>query len=259
VDKKLSKLGLIDKVKETDSSSSSDESDSAKYSKKKEGNINVSDNSDSSSESEGGKSKKKKKKIKSGIRTKASDQVKTQLLWPQFALQYEFVNDSVSFKDLDITLFIAGELEIITSKGISEKENVGRLNLLKNITYYCNIYSWKGLLSFYAAWLRKIELGQKTWKNDSSSIEVPILTQYVQTKSKISNTTFKLTENKDDQVWFCSLYNRNRCTSKGVHNTFIKGQQRSVQHICAVCWEKDKKQLNHPECSNSCPNFPRSG
>ena len=87
VEKKLSKLGLIDKVKETDSSSSSDESDSAKYSKKKEGNIKVSDNSDSSSESEGGKSKKKKK-TKSGIRTKASDQVKTQLLWPQFALQY---------------------------------------------------------------------------------------------------------------------------------------------------------------------------
>jgi hypothetical protein len=81
-------------------------------------------------ESEGGKSKKKKKKTKSGIRTKALDKVKTQLLWPQSALQYEFVNDSVSFKDLDITLFTAGELEIITSKGISEKEKVGRLNLL---------------------------------------------------------------------------------------------------------------------------------
>jgi hypothetical protein len=130
VDKKLSKWGLIDKVKESDPSSSSDESDSAKYSKKKEGNIKVSDNSVSSSESEGGKSKKKKKKTKSGIRTKASDQVKTQLVWPQSALQYEFVNDSVSSKDLDITLFTAGELEIITSKGISEKEKVGRLNLL---------------------------------------------------------------------------------------------------------------------------------
>jgi hypothetical protein len=94
VDKKLSKLDLIDKVKETDSSFSSDESDSAKYSKKKEGNIKVSDNSDSSSESEGGKSKKKKKKTKSGIRTKALDKVKTQLLWPQSALQYEFVTSA---------------------------------------------------------------------------------------------------------------------------------------------------------------------
>jgi hypothetical protein len=241
VDKKLSKLGLIDKVNETDFSSSSDESDSVKYSKKKEGNINVSDNSDSSSESEGGKSKKKKKKTKSGIRTKASDQAKTQLLWPQFALQYEFVNDSVSFKDLDITLFIAGELEIITSKGISEKENAGRLNLLKNITYYCNIYSWKGLLSFYAAWLRKIELGQKTWKNDSSSIEVPILTQYVQTKSKISNTTFKLTENKDDQVWFCTLYNRNRCTSKrGTQYLYQRSAKISSTHLCCMLGERQK-------------------
>ena len=121
MDKKLSKLDLIDKVKETDSSFSSDESDSAKYSKKNEGNIKVSDNSDSSSESEGGKSKKKKK-TKSGIRTKVSDKVKTQLLWPQSALQYEFVNDFVSFKDLDITLFTVGELEIITSKGIYQKK-----------------------------------------------------------------------------------------------------------------------------------------
>ena len=65
-------------------------------------------------------------------------------------------------------------------------------------------------------------------------------------------------KDKDEQIWFCTLYNRNRCTHKGAHNTFIKGRQRLVHHICAICWRKDKNKLHHPECSNTCPNFPKS-
>ncbi|CAG2201812.1 unnamed protein product [Mytilus edulis] len=262
VDKKLSKLGLLEQTIDSDSSSSTSSEKShsvtVKKGKKKVDCIRVSDSSDSESDCDE-KKKKKNKKTKSGIKAKASDKVKTQLLWPQSALQYEFVNESVSFNDLDPKLFTAGELEIITSKSISEKERSGRLNLLKKITYYSNIYSWKGLLSFYAAWLRKIELGQKSWDDDPSSIEVPILTQYIVPKAKTSSFPAKSSENKDDQVWFCTLFNRNRCTHKGSHTTFIKGQQRVVQHICAVCWKKDKSKLSHPECANSCPNFPKSG
>lgn len=262
VDKKLSKLGLLEQTIDSDSSSSTSSEKShsvtVKKGKKKVDCIRVSDSSDSESDCDE-KKKKKNKKTKSGIKAKASDKVKTQLLWPQSALQYEFVNESVSFNDLDPKLFTAGELEIITSKNISEKERSGRLNLLKKITYYSNIYSWKGLLSFYAAWLRKIELGQKSWDDDPSSIEVPILTQYIVPKAKTSSFPAKSSENKDDQVWFCTLFNRNRCTHKGSHTTFIKGQQRVVQHICAVCWKKDKSKLSHPECANSCPNFPKSG
>lgn len=261
VDKKLSKLGLLEQTIDSDSSSSTSSEKShsvtVKKGKKKVDCIRVSDSSDSESDCDE-KKKKKNKKTKSGIKAKASDKVKTQLLWPQSALQYEFVNESVSFNDLDPKLFTAGELEIITSKNISEKERSGRLNLLKKITYYSNIYSWKGLLSFYDA-LRKIELGQKSWDDDPSSIEVPILTQYIVPKAKTSSFPAKSSENKDDQVWFCTLFNRNRCTHKGSHTTFIKGQQRVVQHICAVCWKKDKSKLSHPECANSCPNFPKSG
>ncbi|CAC5373238.1 unnamed protein product [Mytilus coruscus] len=262
VDKTLSKLGLLEQSIDSDSSSSTSSEKSrsvtVRKGKKRVECIRVSDSSESGSDIDE-KKKRKDKKTKSGIKAKASDKVKTQLLWPQSALQYEFVNESVSFNDLDPKLLTAGELEIITSKNISEKERSGRLNLLKKITYYSNIYSWKGLLSFYAAWLRKIELGQRSWDDDPSSIEVPILTQYVLPKAKTSSFSAKSSENKDDQVWFCTLSNRNRCTHKGSHTTFIKGQQRVVQHICAVCWKKDKSKLSHPECANSCPNFPKSG
>ena len=253
VDRKLASLGLID-----GSGDSSSESDGDNKRRNKAGSIKVSDSSDSASDSDHDNYKKRKskksKKQKSGIKAKSSDKVKTQLLWPQSALQYEYVNEQVSFNDLDMKLFTAGELEIITSSNISESERKGRLNLLKKITYYSQVYSWKGLLAFYAAWLRKIELGQNKWSDDPSVIEVPVLTPYILSKSKFQSNKG---ERKDDTVWFCTLYNRNRCTHNGSHQAVIKGQSRTVLHICAVCWKKDKNKLYHPECANSCPNFPK--
>ena len=34
----------------------------------------------------------------------------------------------------------------------------------------------------------------------------------------------------------------------------VKGKQRMAAHICATCWQKDQKRLEHPECSSSCPH-----
>ena len=56
-------------------------------------------------------------------------------------------------------MFVAGELEIILSKRIPAAEKKGRLKFLKKIMYFSNIYEWKALLKFYAAWVRRIEIG----------------------------------------------------------------------------------------------------
>ncbi|CAC5369963.1 unnamed protein product [Mytilus coruscus] len=233
VDKKLSDMGLFDKpeIKEdaskkksklknklssTSSECSSDDGVNNKN-KGKKGNCDKkkciavsgssSDSSDSGDDSDGEKkqNKRSKRKIKSDIHSKSSDTVKNQLLWPHSALQYEYVNESTSFKSLDIKLFTAGELEIITSLGISETERSGRLNLLKKITYNSNIYAWKGLLSFDAAWLRKIELGQKSWKDDPTCIEVPVLSSYILSKSENTsgNKSFKSDfTKKEESIWY---------------------------------------------------------
>ena len=147
---------------------------------------------------------KQRKTLKSGIQSKPSDRVKKPLLWPHSALQYEYVNDAVKFHDLDLKLFTAGELEIITSGEISEQEKSGRLNLLKKTTYYSNIYNWKGLLPFNAAWLRKIELGQKTWRDDPACIEVPILSQHVIQGSRNTGSGASYKSSKDEP--FLVLY-----------------------------------------------------
>ena len=74
-------------------------------------------------------------------------------------MQFEYVSESVSFMSLDIKMFVAGELEVILRKRIGASEKLGRLKLLKKIMYFVNIYEWKALLKFYAAWVRRIEIG----------------------------------------------------------------------------------------------------
>ena len=57
-----------------------------------------------------------------------------------------------------------------------------------------------------------------------------------------------------DRVWFCSDYNRNKCKHKSNHLKVLKGRKRLLMHICATCWQTDKKKLDHPECSSACPH-----
>ena len=100
-----------------------------------ESDLSVSYESSDSSSSDNRRKKKKNKKKKSGIKTKASDTVHFPQKYPQAYLRYEFTSSNISFDKLDFNLFIAGELEIISSKKIKEVERSGRLNLLKKIMY----------------------------------------------------------------------------------------------------------------------------
>jgi len=98
----------------------------------------------------------------SGMVKKASDDVVNPQIWPHSLLQYEYVNKDTKYQDLDFRLFVAGELEIITTSKIKQSEKTARLSFLKKIVYYSGIYQWKALLDFYAAFVRQIETGQKS-------------------------------------------------------------------------------------------------
>ncbi|CAC5385337.1 unnamed protein product [Mytilus coruscus] len=68
-------------------------------------------------------------------------------------------------------MLVAGELEIINNFCKNKSEKQGRLKLLQKIAYFSSIYHWASVLEFYAAWLRFIELGRKTWSDDSQMLE----------------------------------------------------------------------------------------
>ena len=113
--------------------------------------------------------------------------------------------------------------------------------------------------AFYAAWLREIELGQKTWLDDPTHIEAAILTKYLkQTKTYQSSFKNQAAKPSDDaekeKVWFCNLFKRNKCQHKASHIIVHKNQTKLSQHICATCWQRDKAKLPHPESSSSCPH-----
>ena len=237
VRKELKRMGIASDNQNVTSSSDTDSETSS----------SSSSDSDSYSLDKGhSKSKKQKKKKRSGINAKSSDKVKFPQEWPHAHLQYEHVNKHVKFQDLNFKLLVAGELEILSSEDLSNEERQGRLKLLKKIVYYSSTYEFEGLKSYYAAWLRDIELGIKKWSDDPQEIETDILTKHL-LKSK--QLPFKKGSNQgasqqSDRIWFCSQYQRNNCPHKSTHLQVVKGKQRMATHICATCWQKDKKNSN---------------
>ena len=201
------------------------------------------------------KNKSKSKKHRSGINAKAADRVEFPQKWPQAFLHHEHVSKQVKFEQLDFKLFIAGELEIISEEDLTKSELEGRLSLLKKIVYYSSTYEFEGLKKFYASWVREIEVGRKKWSDDPSSWESAFLSKYIiKSNKQFTPGRKEKVSNNDERVWFCSAYQRNKCAHKSNHMLVIKGKMRLASHICASCWQKDKKKLEHPESSSCCPH-----
>ena len=77
------------------------------------------------------KCKQSKSKKKSGIFDRPSDEVVKKQFWPQAKLQFEYAGSKVSFEDLEFNLFVAGEIEIISSRNIDKVEKNGRIKTTK--------------------------------------------------------------------------------------------------------------------------------
>ena len=272
--KTMAELGLNGESESSDSSSDSDSSisghsDSVKDSshsslglvasstkhkkghKKHHYSFPLTSESDSSSSSRSSRrsKKKKKKSKKSGMAKKSSDKVKYPQIWPHSVLQYEFVSEHVAFKQLSLKMFLCGEMEILTSK-ISKSEFKGRMRFLKKIVYYSNIYEWSVLLQYYAAWVRRIEMGLNCWSDDPAQIENAMLASKLAKKQSQKDYV-----PKHEQVWWCSDFNNGKCSFQtSSHQKTVKGHARNVRHICGTCWRKVKTQLKHPETSAACPH-----
>ena len=93
--------------------------------------------------------------------------------------QYEYAGSKMSSEDLEFNLFLAGELEIISGNKISDKEKKGRIKLSKKISYFYELYEWKGIKKLYAHIIRQVENGLDDWTHDVSEVETPLLIKYV--------------------------------------------------------------------------------
>ncbi|CAC5397559.1 unnamed protein product [Mytilus coruscus] len=140
---------------------------------------------------------------------------------PQSKLQLEYANKKIKFEDLKFHQFVAREIKIIVSCK-NDKEKNGRLTLLKKTSYYYELYDWKALLPFYAAWIRRVESGQNKWSDDTADIETPLLATVVRSRQKkVSKKSASIV--KATSVWFCSNFQKKKCSFSGAHDKVIKG------------------------------------
>ena len=108
------------------------------------------------------------------------NRARTPQLCLQEYLRLEHVRDPIKYDDLDLRLFISGELNIIDRDDILQPEWRGRLNLLKHILYLAGFYEWRGCLQLYVTIINQIELGIKSWSSDFSGQWALVLLPYTQ-------------------------------------------------------------------------------
>ena len=180
----------------------------------------------------------------------------------------------MAYEDLDLRLFVSGELNIIDRQGISHTERTGRMRLLKDILFLAGLYEWKGLLDLYAAIINQIERGLKSWESDFSSetslVLLPHAKQGVgnrnqETYSSRGRSSTRVRRGMGarpvfsgninaDVLWYCQQYQRNDCSRTDPHPAWINGRPVTVHHICARCYLADRKRAGHPESAENCPH-----
>ena len=119
--------------------------------------------------------------VKSGIKDRVSDLVKTKLVYAHMGLPFERSRQGkMTFHDLDYAAFVEGELGVIldTSSHTSEGEMMGRLKLIQKISQMQTVYEWSAVRDFYASILHKIERGAVRWGMlDLPALELSIMSR----------------------------------------------------------------------------------
>ena len=94
--------------------------------------------------------------------------------------------------------------------------------------------------------------GRLHWDQFERFIYDKVFTQNTTSKTEKAKAVVKP---KTESVWFCHTYQRPEgCNKDAPHSGRIGTQIRSLLHICATCWLKEKIKRPHPECSMECPN-----
>ena len=222
--------------------------------------------------------------VKSGIKDRVSDLVKTKLVYAHMGLPFERSRQGkMTFHDLDYAAFVEGELGVIldTSSHTSEGEMMGRLKLIQKISQMQTVYEWSAVHDFYASILHKIERGAVRWGTlDLPALELSIMSRasLLVNKSglrgqgkgasfresswggtgsqqpRAAATVERGKRGGAQSVFFCSPFQRNKCWYDGPHPGNYNGRTVTRLHICATCWQKDRKQCPHPESANECPH-----
>lgn len=204
-------------------------------------------------------------KIKSGKVNKCADiQVKKTQLWPHSFVPSQLCKQSeIEYNDLSMTQFVAGYCAIIshlftTGTRDSLAEIKRRVVHLKSLMCFAHVYQWTCILNIHQEVLIDIERGNRSWNDSFSDIEsLNLLLDRSSTSASLrttagSSSTSNVTPGK--RTWFCSKFQKGECSKTSPHSARIGSEIRTVKHVCATCFLKDRELRDHPESSASCPH-----
>ena len=184
--------------------------------------------------------------------------------WPHEFLGARYNNygkSDTKYKQLDMRMLVAGEINIICNGGVSESERNARLKLLGDVVYSSAYYQWGAILKLHAAILSEVAAGHMNWGDDYARLEQQMLMPFPISKPKEKKSEKSGTQkqrdsraNAEERVVYCSDYQQRNCQHADNHQGQFFGQSVTLQHICANCWKVAKVKANHPGASTDCPN-----
>ncbi len=93
---------------------------------------------------------------KSGLLSKPHDQIMNTVVWPRMKLGVWYsTTRGIDFGHLDLHLLVAGELKVVTTGEICERERRSRLNILKDLMCAAGFYEWSAVKRLFVLIVEK--------------------------------------------------------------------------------------------------------
>ena len=198
---------------------------------------------------------KKGKTLKSGIFAKSSNtRIISHELFAHATLDDEVGGDR-DLKSLSFNLFMAGELEIITSEDISKHECNTRLEVLKKLAYKHEFLSKDEVINQYASFIKKVEKGKFRW---DSELDLQKFEHQLVYSISIDNRKSEKSKGKkekpnkwEDSKKYCLDFNRGNCRFDDSHEGRLGNQTVFKLHVCKACLVNENVEARHAE--KDCP------
>ena len=157
-------------------------------------------------------------------------------------------------ENLSLNLLFAGELEIVTSNHITNKERNTRLKVLKKLAYKAEHLTREEIIQQNTNFIQKVEKGKFKWgsKNDLRAFEQQLVYNIsVSSRRQEGKGKGKSNSKFNDRKKYCLDFNRGQCKHDKSHEGFITGQLHMKLHICKHCLVLEGVEANHSE--KECP------
>ena len=151
---------------------------------------------------------------------------------------------------------VAGETRTI-EMSTEPAQILGRLRLLRRMAYAkLRGYEWSAIRKMYAAIVRSIESKENTWEANFDRYEAIMYRR--PGPRRVEEKTNQQNNNNNSKKWFCRDWNKGNCTKTAPHKAWFgsgtNAVSRTVLHMCATCYIKDRTQKDYPENHDTCPH-----